>query len=261
MDSSHVRLGLGDPPIRTYLYVAQDESDSASCWYKFDHDSKAKLPVQQRALTGYISGLKLHETSGKFGKKEKLDILMDCGPAGPYAIRSGLSTTFSRGIILALITIEDKETLLEPLTIVVSPSKDNTKIVFGAVYIAATGQRVKFDWDKEADLHDLVRVLQSVVGDGGSIDTETDQEEHGASHGSDHREPPPRTGHPSSLANNAQIQELKRVGASVGFVGEDQQLDIDWLNRECQKHYPDAATIEQLTVAEAIEFRQTLMSM
>lgn len=252
-----IQLGLGDPPVRRYLYVGQDEGDSGACWYEYNHDRGSKTYVPQRALTGYITGLRLAEHNmGRHGKRWKLDILMDAG--APYAIRSGADTVFTRGVVLALSALEasDNLQLKEPMAIVVSPSKEQTKIVFGAVY-TANGSRVKFEWDKDADLISHIRYLQQYLGDGGVADDDHQDED------SEPRSvrppqwsgPPSGNGHsarPAGLANESQLTELRRV-AGV------KQVD---LRDECARLFPHAVNgVEDLTSVEAIEFRKTLMAL
>lgn len=257
-----LELGLGAPPDRRYLFVGQDEQDTNSCWYALNHDTKTKIPVPDRALTGYITGLRCREVKTRFGPKWKLDILMDAGT--PFGIRSGLDTTFTRGVVLSLIAIEDEEKLRDALVIVVTPSTDNQKIVFGSVYLARTGQRVKYVWDKDAELVPLIQNLQSVLGDGGEVDMPDDSEAEAAGAGGREHS---GQGRPAGLANADQIKELKRVGASVGFVTDDTPpvLDLSLLNAECGSKFQNGdgsgKTIEQLTSNEAIEFRRLLMSM
>lgn len=254
-----LELGLGDPPVRRFLFVGQDETDPLSCWYELNANTQpmSKVPVQARALTGFITGLALKEHTGRFGPKWKLTIFMDAGQ--PFAVRSGLDTVFSRGVILALCAIETPEQLGDALTIVVTPSKENVKIVFGAIYLARSGQRVKCEWSKDADLVPLIQHLQSILGDGGQTDDIEDDAGHN-SDGNNQREQE-RTSKPSGLDLNI-VRELKRVAVQVGYTieGKDNEADMVKLNAECHRLYPSAKTIHDLTGGQAIEFRKTLLS-
>lgn len=247
-----IQLGLGDPPVRRFLYIGQDEGDSGACWYEYDHERKIKTYVPKRAITGYITGLRLEEHDmGRHGMKWKLDILLDAGT--PYAIRSGLDTVFTRGVVLALASLVDTDNLAllgEALTFVVNPSTEQSKIVFGSLFTQA-GNRVKFEWNKDIDIAPLVRHLQDYVGDGGQGDDDHhDEGEEPRAAARAPREQSPQRPTASGKANNSQLDELRRVA---------KLKDVD-LDEEFQRIYPNAPTIEDLTVQEAIDFRKTLMA-
>lgn len=260
--SYEIELGLGDPPVRRYLFVGQDEGDSGACWYEYNFNSNAKLYKVPRALTGYLRGLRLKtRESEKFGDKVKLDILMDCGPHGQYAIRTGANTVFARGVILALADLgyADPENLKEPLAIEVVPSTENKKIVLGAVYRRLTGERVKAKWDAEVDLESLITYLQTLVGDGGQSGDEHQDEDY-ESRGPRHSESPePRepsssgngSARPAGMVSEGQLIEFRRL-ASTKSMGEDELQDT------CMRIY--GRVTEGLSISEGIEFRKTLAS-
>lgn len=260
------KLGLCNPPFPRYLFVGQDEGDSGACWYELN-ENKNKIYVIERAIAGYLTGIRLEELDmGKYGKKWKLDLLLDAGQ--PFVIRSGVDTVFARGVILGLnaLAIEDALNLTQPIVIVVAPSQQEKKVVFGSVYIEATGRRVKYEWEKDADLVPLIRHLQSFVGDGGGHDESEGEEE---SHGSpapdsrpNHRDAQPRNERPAGLANADVLKELRRVAVSIGYVTDDDppKLDVTLLDRECSSKFPYCHTIEDLRTGDAIEFRRILIS-
>lgn len=254
MNNETIPLGLGNPPDRRYLYVSQDDSNSGACWYEFNVEANRKTDVVERALTGYITGLRLKSVTGKFGTKLKFDILMRADRL--YAIRSGAETTFTKGIVQALIALEtgDRTTLdpSRPLTIVVSPSTANSKIVFGAVY-TADGTRVKFEWDKDIEVVPLIEHLQTIFGNGGQGDDDH-QDEDEEPRARDERTQPHSNGqsHANGMASEAQIKELIRAGGVAGYV--DHELD-----KHCAGFY-NGRGIRQLSSIEAIEYRRTLMS-
>lgn len=260
------KLGLCNPPYPRYLFVGQDEGDSGACWYELN-ENKNRIYVTERAIAGYLTGIRLEERDmGKFGMKWKLDLLLSADQ--PFVIRTGVDTIFARGVILGLnaLAVEDALNLTEPIMIVVAPSKQEKKVVFGSVYVEATGRRVKYEWEKDAELVPLIRHLQTFVGDGGGHDdSEVEEESHGSpapDNRSNYRDAQPRTERPAGLANADVLKELKRVGANVGYVTDEDPplLDIDQLNAECHKHFGYCKTIEDLKTGDAIEFRKILMS-
>lgn len=262
-------LGLGDPPERRYLYVSQDDTDSSSCWYEYNFNTNTKTPVPQRALTGYITGLRCHSvTSKRHGTKTKLDIFVDAGQ--PFAIRSGLETVFTRGIILSLIAIPDAETMRQALTICATPSKEHGKVVFGSVYLATTGTRVKFEWDKQVDLAHLIEALQTIYTTG-DLESESDNEDHGNAEADHHdwmdarpapaTRPAPSSGHTNGKPISAdQMKEIKRLAVVKGMSLESGEVNMILLNQECGLHY-GGRSVDYLTFSEAIEFRALLNSM
>lgn len=70
---TEIKLGLCNPPEPIYLFVNQGEVDGESyVWYKFNINQDKKIPVAQRALTGYLSELRL--TTKEFKGKDNLKL-------------------------------------------------------------------------------------------------------------------------------------------------------------------------------------------
>jgi hypothetical protein len=258
--SSQDKLGLCDPPVPTYLYIGQDE-EKRGCWYTLNYDTRIRTFIPQRGLRGYLVGIRAREVkSERYGKKWKIELLIDADRL--YVIRAGAETVFARGLILALAAVESPEALHEVMTICVAPSEQNSKIVFGSVYCGNT--LIKFQWDNNAPLMPLVQYLQSVVGSGGS-DTDVDSHEGEGEDDSLSGEMDPEAQAPqqrrAGLATSEIIKEIKRCGAQVGYVTDANppMLDLDKLNEYCASLY-EGRVITELTVAEAIDFRKTLLS-
>lgn len=257
-------LGLVDPPDRRYLYVMQDDQGSGSCWYLWDHETKTKTHIAPRGLAGYITGLRLHETkAGKFGKKWKLDVLVDAG--FPYGIRTGVDTVFARGLILSLVEVTDPEVLKERLTICVKPSPDNPKVVYSALYRTDTSQVIKWKkWDKEISLVPLIRNLQTVLGDGDYAADESSHDEEDDDSSSNGRPAQPPSSGPArapGAVNESTINELKRVAVQCGLIMEGVTpltLDYGRLNNECRAAY--GCLVGELTQLQAVEFRRKLLT-
>jgi hypothetical protein len=75
--TAEIKLGLCNPPEPIYLYVNQGEVDGESyVWYKFNISQDKKIPVTQRALTGYLSSLRLTTKEFKGKDNLKLDIVV-----------------------------------------------------------------------------------------------------------------------------------------------------------------------------------------
>ncbi len=152
--SNEVKLGLGESPDPVYLFVAEsvDEQGNVHPWHLYDHDAKMQIPVKQRALTGVVTNLRMSMKTFKDKKNVKLDISLMADK--PYVVRSGIDTTFARGILLAMEMIDD---FTDPITIVVANGGE--KVVFGRIH-RTDGQRVKVAWDKERKMLPLVNKIQ-----------------------------------------------------------------------------------------------------
>lgn len=274
--SRDIILGLCDPPKRIFLFISRAEDGSGSCWYMRDFDRDINTPIPQRAIKGYISGIRITATMisvpGKPEKvpKDKLDVFIDCGELS-YALRCGSNTEFARGLVQALIAIEDPEELKGVLTIETVPGDKNKKVVFASVYITATGQKVKYTDDKVMNLHDPVKFLQSVWGNGGEADDDYSsdaQRDAGVDQQRDERSSeslPVST--EEEKRHQLQVRELKRVGALAGLAFEPGTAheSLVELNSHCGAIYKNVdgspKTIEQLTRDEAIKYRKTLLGL
>ena len=151
---SDVKLGLGESPDPVFLFVGEslDEQGNVYPWHLYDHDAKKPVPVKQRALTGVVTGLRMSLKIFKDKQNVKLDIHMMADK--PYVIRTGVDTTFARGVLLAMEMVDD---FTDPLTLVVANGGE--KVVFGRLH-RANSERIKVAWDKERKLFPLVNKIQ-----------------------------------------------------------------------------------------------------
>lgn len=157
---SEVRLGPGQSPDAVYWFVGEIEKDgNLYPWYTFDSQAKAQVPVPYSALTGRITGLRMKLQQFKGKDNIKLDVLMMADRQ--YVIRTGVDTTFARGLLLALELVDDYQA---PLTIVAANSDRGEKVVFSRLYRASTNERVKVEWDRDRKLFPLIVKLQQRMG-------------------------------------------------------------------------------------------------
>lgn len=159
-----VKYGLGDSPDPIYLFVSESVGEDGEIhpWHMFDHDAKKAIPVKDRALTGIITGLRMKMT--QFKEKEAVKLQVTIAPPAdvggqPYVVQSGVETTFTRGILLALDLVDD---YTQPLTLVVANGGE--KVVFGRLHRAVSGERIKVMWDKERKIFPLIQQLQKKLG-------------------------------------------------------------------------------------------------
>ena len=128
--ATQIQLGLCDPPEPIYIYVGQTENNGqTSLWYRYDIDAQKQHPVLQRALTGYLSELRITIKEYKGKENHKIDLVFHADQV--YIIRSGLETNFSKTLLLALSTVTD---INQPLTIAVVAGEEN--VVFARLYNA-----------------------------------------------------------------------------------------------------------------------------
>ncbi|MBE9210068.1 hypothetical protein IQ244_26950 [Nostoc sp. LEGE 06077] len=153
--NTEIKLGLGNPPLPIYLYVNKLEIDGqAYGWYNYDVSLDKKTPVAERALTGYLSELRVTGKDFKGKDNIKLDIVVFADDL--YIVRSGIETNFSKSFLLTASLIED---FSRPLTIVATPGEEN--VVFCGLYDALTKTKIRRDWDANADWAGLLQQIQS----------------------------------------------------------------------------------------------------
>ncbi|MCW5318088.1 hypothetical protein GTQ43_31310 [Nostoc sp. KVJ3] len=155
---AEIKLGLCNPPEPIYLYVNQGEVDGESfVWYKFNISQEKKIPVLQRALTGYLSELRLTTKEFKGKDNLKLDIVISADEL--YIIRTGVETNFAKSFLLAASLIQD---FSKPLIIVANAGEENT--VFCNLYDAATKTKIYREWSRDLNWATIIRDIQSLLG-------------------------------------------------------------------------------------------------
>ena len=137
------------------IYVNQGEVDGESyVWYKFNISQDKKIPVPQRALTGYLSEMRLTTKEFKGKDNLKLDIVVSADEL--YVIRTGIETNFAKSFLLAASLIQD---FSKPLIIVANAGDENT--VFCNLYDAATKTKIYREWSRDLDWATIIRDIQS----------------------------------------------------------------------------------------------------
>lgn len=154
MKEDDIKLGFGDPPVPTYIYVG-DSGDKDCPWYELDYkNNNKKIPIAHRAVTGKIMGLKLVKKTHKNKDSIKLDISFQAEKR--YIIRSGVETYFTRSFLLAAQTMDMTD---ETVILVASPGSDQS-VVFCKLYYAINEERIRTEWDPDCKLHPIVNALQ-----------------------------------------------------------------------------------------------------
>ncbi|MBW4454745.1 MAG: hypothetical protein KME55_19655 [Nostoc indistinguendum CM1-VF10] len=155
---TEIKLGLCNPPEPIYLYVNQGEVDGESfVWYKFKISQEKKIPVTQRALTGYLSELRLTTKEFKGKDNLKLDIVVSADEV--YVVRTGIETNFAKSFLLAASLVQD---FSKPLIIVANGGEENT--VFCNLYDAATKTKIYREWSRDLDWATIIRDIQTCLG-------------------------------------------------------------------------------------------------
>ncbi|WP_373529403.1 hypothetical protein [Nostoc sp.] len=155
---TEIKLGLCNPPDPIYLYVNQGEVDGESyVWYKFNISQDKKIPVTQRALTGYLSELRVTTKEFKGKDNFKLDIVVSADEL--YVVRTGVETNFAKSFLLAASLIQD---FSKPLIIVANAGDENT--VFCNLYDAATKTKIYREWSRDLNWATIIRDIQSLLG-------------------------------------------------------------------------------------------------
>jgi len=165
--TAEIKLGLCNPPEPVYLYVNQGEVDGESyVWYKFNISQDKKIPVTQRALTGYLSELRLTTKEFKGKDNLKLDIVVSADEL--YVIRSGIETNFTKSFLLAASLVQDFD---KPLIIVANAGDENT--VFYNLYDAASKTKIYREWSRDLDWATIIRDIQILLGGNSSTTPST----------------------------------------------------------------------------------------
>ncbi|MBD2535422.1 hypothetical protein H6G97_40920 [Nostoc flagelliforme FACHB-838] len=155
---TEIKLGLCNPPEPIYLFVNQGEVDGEYfIWYKFNISQDKKIPVPQRALTGYLSELRLTTKEFKGKDNLKLDIVISADEL--YIVRTGLETNFAKSFLLAASIVQD---FSKPLIIVANAGDENT--VFCNLYDAPTKTKIYREWSRDLDWATIIRDIQSLLG-------------------------------------------------------------------------------------------------
>ena len=154
---AEIKLGLCNPPEPIYLYVKNAELGGESyLWYHYDIDREKTIPVLQRALTGYLSELRLTTKEFKGKDNLKLDIVVSADEL--YVIRTGVETNFAKSFLLAASLIQD---FSKPLIIVANAGDENT--VFCNLYDAATKTKIYREWSRDLDWATIIRDIQILL--------------------------------------------------------------------------------------------------
>lgn len=154
--------GLGPSPEPNYLHVdlGKTEDGRVHPWHFYDYDSNLQIPVFEQSLTGRLAEIKMKK--GVFQQKEHFKIMFKIiSGRTTWYIRSGVETTFTRGVILCLQKINGGLKEMPELLIHAKPGDTS---VYGSVYYAATMDPVLKDWDKDVKLMPIVNEIQQHLG-------------------------------------------------------------------------------------------------
>ena len=152
---TEIKLGLCNPPEPIYLYVKNAELGGESyLWYHYDIDREKTIPVTQRALTGYLSELRLTTKEFKGRDNLKLDIVVSADEL--YVVRTGIETNFAKSFLLAASLVQD---FSKPLIIVANAGDENT--VFCNLYDATTKTKIYREWSRDLNWATIIHDIQS----------------------------------------------------------------------------------------------------
>ncbi|MBW4666510.1 MAG: hypothetical protein KME60_03440 [Cyanomargarita calcarea GSE-NOS-MK-12-04C] len=151
-----INFGLCNPPEPIYLYVRAGEDSASSLWYKFNIDTQQTIPVAERGLCGKLQELRLTNKEYKGKTNVKLDIVIQSDEL--YIVRTGIETNFAKTFLLAIAQFD----VSKPLILAVAPGEET--VVFARVYDATTKQRIKADWNKDANWAGIIATVQARLG-------------------------------------------------------------------------------------------------
>lgn len=162
-----MNLGLHDIETATYLFISNELTPEGRYgWYTLtegENGAANKKLVVQRALTGKLEKLEVKDVEVKAGKKvenkTKLDVHIKAGN-DKYIIRTGLDTTFYKGLLLKLDALTDEQ-IAGLITITATPSVDSDKVVFAGV--RAHEENIRADWQPEADFLGIINQVNETL--------------------------------------------------------------------------------------------------
>lgn len=159
------KLGLGiSPDTVTYLFIGESEGEmGTSPWYKYDFENDRQIAIPEDALTGYLTSLVVVRKTFKDKTNYKLNIHISADHK--YVIRTGVGTTFSRGLILSLkklVETASPEVFSQPITLSVKRGSEDSKTAFCSIF--HNSEKVFPDWDGEISLAPLIADLQKALG-------------------------------------------------------------------------------------------------
>lgn len=149
-----IKFGFGPHPGKIYVFVGADEEGDT--WYTLDNGKP--VPIKEPALTGFLTNISVTRREYKGKDNYKLDVTIDCIEE-VYVLRSGIDTVFSKGLVGALMQIED---FLEPIIVTASMGDEN-KVVFCNVYDANSREKYKYE-TIEGSLFPIIQDLQNRLG-------------------------------------------------------------------------------------------------
>lgn len=157
VDMKIVEVGLCDVPAATYLFIGgADDNEGQHPWYKYNHLKKAKEPVEETALTGFLTSLKVIPKAYKGKVNYKLDIFISGDKPLPYVIRSGINTAFTRGFILAMSKVPEPSDLIT----IIPEAGDTGNTVFCKLLYSSEFRYIKNEWNDKVKLFPLIREIQ-----------------------------------------------------------------------------------------------------
>jgi hypothetical protein len=228
-----INFGLCNPPEPVYLYVRAGEDSSSSLWYKFNMDTQKTTPVTDRGLCGKLQELRLTNKEYKGKTNVKLDIVIQADEL--YIVRTGIETNFAKTFLLAIAQFD----VSKPLILAVAPGEET--VVFARVYDATTKQRIKADWDKDANWAGIIATVQARLGQPEETQPQQPQPQN--------RELTPHFNSanlpPLSIDRNMLIDETTSLMKRKGIEADQaRHLTLSWYNVKARSLMSDAQLLD-----------------
>ena len=153
-------LGFGKKPQPTYVFIKHTPQ---SLWYSRDKQQGENIPIIDRDLVGYLRNVwrfdRLDQSTHETVPKLMLHVHAD----REYIIQSGLSTNFSKSLLVGLLELP-LEALQEPLTLLVEDNAGGKGRPTVFARLEWQGSRVKPTFDKNASTEALLTLIQAKFG-------------------------------------------------------------------------------------------------
>jgi len=149
------RLGFGDPPYPTKVFVNRQEDGSP--WYTFSNEQRH--PIPQRALTGTIEKIVFETVERREKETSKIHITVKADRT--YILEAGSHTQFTKSFLLSAAQFGPGELKGRLITIVPQEGSD-ASVLFCRLFV--DGVSVRNEQDPNVDMKGVaLAAINSVI--------------------------------------------------------------------------------------------------
>lgn len=148
---------LTTPPGTIRVYCNRDRCPGA-LWYTLN-EAREPVALPAKAIRGFVRNLRFEQTERRGKEVWKVYTLLDCRNVS-YELESGLDSVFTRGLLMAIATIEPSE-LQQAIAVGVAPGDDES-VLLCRVW-RPDNSLVFGKWDEQTDWRAVAQAATSNV--------------------------------------------------------------------------------------------------